>query len=74
MEISGLPPSLPDLAAETPIESLDAEESPALSAEWREEIRRRCSELDRGTVELLDADAVFAEAHASLARNSRKTR
>jgi hypothetical protein len=31
-----------------------------LSAKWREEIRRRCAEIDRGTVQLRDADEVFA--------------
>lgn len=65
---TGLPSSLRDSVAETPIESLDAEEAPGLSAKWTEEIRRRCAEVDSGTVELRDADTVFAEAHASLER------
>src|ERR1035437_7039498 len=59
-------PSLRAYVAQRLIESLDVEEVPPLSAEWREEIRRRCDEMDRMQVELLDADEVFARAHARL--------
>lgn len=62
-----LPPTLRAYVAEKLIESLDVEEAPALSVEWVEEIRRRCEEMDRMEVELLDADEVFARAHATLA-------
>jgi len=37
-----------------------------LSPEWKEEIRRRCEDLDRGLVELRDAEDVFSKAFASL--------
>jgi hypothetical protein len=66
-EAMGLPPVLLAFVAEKLIESLDAPDAPALSAKWKKEVRRRCAELDRGTVELHDADAVFARAYAALA-------
>ena len=65
-EALGLPPALRAFVAEALIESLDAPDSPPLSAVWRKEIRRRCEEVDRGAVELLDADTVFAKAYAAL--------
>lgn len=62
----GLPPALRAFVAEKLIESLDAPDSPPLSAKWRKEVRRRCAALDRGAEKLRDADAVFAKAYASL--------
>ena len=62
----GLPPQLRAFVAERLIESLDIPGAAPLSARWREEIRRRCTELDRGAVELRDADQVFAKAYAAL--------
>ena len=67
MEAMGLPPVLRAFVAEKLIESLDAPDVPALSAKWKKEVRRRCAELDRGTAELHDAEAVFAKAYAALA-------
>ena len=61
-----LSPSLRAFVAEKLIESLDVPDSPPLSAAWREEVRRRCAEMDRGEVELRDADKVFAKAFAAL--------
>ena len=66
-EAMGLPPALRAFVAEKLIESLDAPDASPLSAKWKKEIRRRCAELDRGAVELRDADKVFARAYASLA-------
>jgi hypothetical protein len=66
-EAMGLPPVLRAFVAEKLIESLDAPDAPVLSAKWKKEVRRRCTELDRGTVELHDADDVFARAYAALA-------
>jgi hypothetical protein len=66
-EAMGLPPTLRAFVAEKLIESLDAPDSPPLSAKWRREVRRRCAEVDRGSVKLRDADAVFAKAYASVA-------
>ena len=65
-EAMGLSPSLRAFVAEKLIESLDATEAPPLSAKWKKEIRRRCAELDRGTVKLRDAEAVFTKAYAAL--------
>ena len=65
-EALGLSAPLRAFVAEKLIESLDAPESPALSAKWRKEVRRRCAEMDRGAVELRDADKVFAKAYAAL--------
>lgn len=62
-----LPPALRAYVAEKLIESLDATEAPPLSPAWKAEITRRCEEMDRMIVELQDAEAVFAEAYATLA-------
>jgi hypothetical protein len=62
-----LSPSLRAFVAEKLIESLDAPDHPPLSEKWREELRKRCAEVDRGEVEMRDADKVFADAFASLA-------
>jgi hypothetical protein len=61
-----LPAPLRAFVAEKLFESLDAPDSPPLSAKWRKEVRRRRAEMDRGTSELQDADKVFAKAYAAL--------
>jgi putative addiction module component (TIGR02574 family) len=66
-ELLELPPAVRAFVAEKLIESLDAASVGELSAQWREEIRRRCAEIDRGTVELRDAESVFARAYLALA-------
>lgn len=62
-----LPPMLRAFVAEKLIESLDVSAAPRLSAKWKREIRRRCAQLDRGVVKLIDAKTVFAKARASIA-------
>ena len=62
----GFPPALRAFVAEKLIESLDVPESLPLSAKWRKEVRRRCVQVDNGTVALRDADVVFPNAYASL--------
>ncbi len=52
VDAPGLPPPLRAFVAERLIESLDIPDADPLSVRWREEIRRRCTELDRGAVEL----------------------
>lgn len=47
--------------AETLLESLDFEEDVEISQAWRDEIQRRCEQIDRGEVGLIDSDAVMAE-------------
>jgi len=65
-EALGLPAPLRAFVAEKLIESLDAPDVPPLSVKWRQEVRRRCAEVDRGAVNLRDADDVFEKAYAAL--------
>ena len=60
-EAMQLEPSTRALIAETLLESLDFEENFEISQAWRDEIRRRCEQIDRGEVELIDSDTVMAE-------------
>ena len=61
-----LPRNIRALVAERLIESLEFDEPIDLSPEWREEVLKRCKEIDEGTVELAGADKVFARLHAAL--------
>lgn len=61
-----LAPHARAFVAERLIESLDVSFSNELSSAWRDEIRKRCNEMDNGTVELLDANDVFQRAYAAL--------
>lgn len=54
-----LPPEARAFVAERLIESLDAGAPADISPAWREEIRRRCREIDEGTADLRDATEVF---------------
>lgn len=65
-EALGLPPEARAFVAEKLIESLDAEPGGELSPAWREEVRKRCREVDDGLVKLRDADDVFAKAYSAL--------
>jgi len=65
-EVLSLPPQARAFVAEKLIESLDSEPSVTLSAAWRDEVRKRCREIDEGTVELRDAEDVFARGYAAL--------
>lgn len=47
------------LLAEKLLESLDFRDDFELSPAWREEIRRRCQELESGAVKPVPADEVF---------------
>jgi putative addiction module component (TIGR02574 family) len=66
-EVLELPPAVRAFVAEKLIESLDTASAGELSTQWREEIRRRCAEIDQGSVELRDAESVFAKAYSALA-------
>lgn len=44
------------------LESLHAPEVAALDAAWEQEIERRLAEYDRGEVQAVDAELVFAQA------------
>jgi len=57
-----LPRDIRALIAEKLLESLDYEEPFELSREWKEEIERRCQEIDNGTVQLIPGHQVLKEA------------
>jgi hypothetical protein len=61
-----LPKTLRALVAERLIESLDLDESGEVTPEWREEIVRRCREIDEKTVDLIPAETALARAYAAL--------
>jgi hypothetical protein len=61
-----LPPEARAFVAEKLIESLDVEPDAAISPAWREEVRKRCREIDAGLVRLRDAQDVFATAFAAV--------
>lgn len=65
-EVLSLSPQARAFVAEKLIESLDAEREAALPHAWRDEVRRRCREIDEGAVELRDAEEVFAKGYAAL--------
>lgn len=54
-----LPREARALIAEKLLESLDLDEPFELSDEWRQEIARRCREIDEGAVDLVPADQVL---------------
>jgi putative addiction module component (TIGR02574 family) len=57
-----LPSQVRAFLAEKLLESLDFEEPFELSNEWREEIDRRCRQIDESRVQLTPGDKVFEEA------------
>ncbi len=63
-EVLSLSPQARAFVAEKLIESLDSEPEVTLSSAWREEVRKRCREVDEGSVELRDAEDVFARGYA----------
>ena len=65
-EVLSLSPQARAFVAEKLIESLDSEPKSGLSPAWRDEVRKRCHEIDNGAVELLDAEDVFARGYAAL--------
>ncbi|MCK9364574.1 MAG: addiction module protein [Syntrophales bacterium] len=61
-----LPPVLRAFVAEKLIESLDESADTPLSVKWKEEIHRRCAEIDNSVETLRNAEEVFKNAYASL--------
>jgi putative addiction module component (TIGR02574 family) len=61
-----LPSEVRAYVAERLIESLDAEPGEDLTPAWRQEVQRRCREIDQGLVQLCDAGDVFAKARSTL--------
>ncbi len=47
-------------------ENLDSDEAFSVSAEWKEEIHRRCREIDEGQVNLIPAEKGFADLNMEL--------
>lgn len=66
IEALALSPHARAFVAERLLESLDARPGEALSPAWRDELRKRCREMDNGTVELRNAADVFSKAYAAL--------
>lgn len=66
-EALSISPHARAFVAERLIESLDASPGDELSPAWRDEVRKRCREMDEGIVELREAADVFAKAYAALA-------
>jgi putative addiction module component (TIGR02574 family) len=65
-DVLSLSPKARAFVAEKLIESLDSEPAVTLSSAWRDEVSKRCRELDEGTVKLHDAEDVFARGFAVL--------
>ena len=63
-----LPSQMRAFIAEKLLESLDFEEPFELSSGWKEEISRRCRQIDEGEVQLASSDSVFTEAAKRLQR------
>ena len=61
-----LPSPLRAFLAAKLLESLDVDGAPEVSSEWKQEIRRRCREIDGETVQLVEADEAFARAYSKL--------
>ena len=61
-----LPRDARALLAEKLLETLDHEEEFEVSPEWKEEIHRRCREIDEGKTELIPGDRVFEELKEKL--------
>jgi putative addiction module component (TIGR02574 family) len=54
--------------AEKLLESLDFEEPFEVSSEWKDEIEKRCRQIDEGQAQLTAADRVFKKAIKRLQR------
>jgi len=63
-----LPSQVRAFIAEKLLESLDFEEPFEVSNEWRDEINRRCRQIDEGEVQLIPGDKVLKEAIKRLQR------
>jgi hypothetical protein len=56
-----LEPTTRAFIAETLLDSLDLEPDFPVSQEWREEVRRRCAEIDSGKAQLLEGAMIINE-------------
>ena len=62
-----LPPEERERLVEGLLESLNEPASAALDPAWEAEIEKRLAEYDRGEVQAIDAEIVFAKARKLLA-------
>ena len=62
-----LPPEERERLVEGLLESLNEPASAALDPAWEAEIEKRLAEYDRGDVQAIDAEVVFAKARKLLA-------
>ncbi len=56
-----LPSSARASLAEVLLKSLDYEEDFLISEEWKDEIQKRCREIDEGEVQLIPAEDALAQ-------------
>ena len=56
-----LPSQIRAFLADKLLESLDLENDEELSPAWRDEIIKRCKEIDDGVVKLVPAESVFQD-------------
>ncbi len=56
-----LEPESRAFVAESLLQSLDFEEDFSLSEEWKQEIRRRCEEIDSGQAGVIEGNKVLAQ-------------
>jgi putative addiction module component (TIGR02574 family) len=63
-EAMKLDPSARAMVAETLLDSLEVGADFEISEAWRKEIRRRCSEIDDGSLELIPGERVLDELWA----------
>jgi len=56
-----LPSQTRAFLADKLLESLDVEDAAELSDAWRDEIIKRCKEIDDGVVKLIPAEKVFQD-------------
>jgi putative addiction module component (TIGR02574 family) len=61
-----LPPEERERVVEGLLESLNESASSSLDAAWESEIEKRLAEYDRGEVQAIDAEIVFARARKFL--------
>jgi putative addiction module component (TIGR02574 family) len=61
-----LPPEARERVVEGLLQSLNESASSQLDAAWEAEIEKRLAEYDRGSVQAIDAEAVFAKARKLL--------
>jgi len=65
-DVLDLPQQVRAFLAEKLLENLEEEETSELSEEWKNEISRRCKEIDEDRAVMLDAEDVFNKAFRAL--------